>query len=110
MTFEGVFRLDGKFEGEILNSGTLIVGESAAIKGKIGVNTIVINGRVEGEVHAKARAEIHSMGKLYGTLSTPLITIAEGGILEGQCKMEGIHEKKEGFPLAPKEKDYPLSS
>jgi cytoskeletal protein CcmA (bactofilin family) len=50
------------------------------------------------------------MGKLYGTLSTPLITIAEGGILEGQCKMEGIHEKKEGFPLAAKEKDYPLSS
>jgi cytoskeletal protein CcmA (bactofilin family) len=110
MTFEGVFRLDGKFEGEVLNSGTLIVGESAAIKGKIGVNTIVINGRVEGEVHAKARAEIHSMGKLYGTLSTPLITIAEGGILEGQCKMEGIHEKKDDFPLAAKEKDYPLSS
>ena len=65
MTFEGVFRLDGKFEGEILNSGTLIVGENAALKGKIGVNTIVINGRVEGEVHARARAEIHSMGKLY---------------------------------------------
>ena len=35
MTFEGVFRLDGKFEGEIFESGTLIVGETAIIKGKI---------------------------------------------------------------------------
>ena len=53
MTFEGVFRLDGKFEGEIFESGTLIVGETAVVKGKIGVNTIIINGLVEGEVHAQ---------------------------------------------------------
>ncbi len=48
MTFEGVFRLDGKFEGEIFESGTLIVGESASIKGKVGLNTIIINGHGGG--------------------------------------------------------------
>ena len=47
MTFEGVFRLDGKFEGEIFESGTLIVGETAVVKGKIGVNTLIIKGQVE---------------------------------------------------------------
>jgi cytoskeletal protein CcmA (bactofilin family) len=95
MTFEGVFRLDGKFEGEIFESGTLIVGETAIIKGKIGVNTIVINGLVEGEVYAKTRVEIHSTGKVYGKVFTPILTVNEGGIFEGHCKMEGILDKKE---------------
>ena len=95
MTFEGVFRLDGRFEGEIFDSGTLIVGETASVKGKVGLNTIVVNGVVEGEVYAKTRVEIHSMGKVYGSLSTPTLMINEGGIFEGHCKMEGVLDKKE---------------
>jgi cytoskeletal protein CcmA (bactofilin family) len=110
MTFEGVFRLDGKFEGEIFQSGTLIVGETALVKGKIEVNILVINGLVEGEVNAKGRVEIHSTGKLYGSLSTPIITIAEGGIFEGNCKMEGKPQKEENLHLFPHEKDFPVSS
>ena len=95
MTFEGVFRLDGKFEGEIFDSGTLIVGETAIVKGKIGINTIIINGLVEGDVYAKVRVEIHPTGKVYGKLFTPILTINEGGIFEGHCKMEGVLDKKE---------------
>jgi cytoskeletal protein CcmA (bactofilin family) len=95
MTFEGVFRLDGKFAGEIFESGTLIVGETATIKGKVGLNTIVINGLVEGEINAKTRIEIHSTGKVYGNLSTPTLTINEGGIFEGHCKMGGALNRKE---------------
>jgi cytoskeletal protein CcmA (bactofilin family) len=95
MTFEGVFRLDGKFVGEIFESGTLIVGETALIKGKIGLHTIVINGTVEGEIDAKGRVEIHSTGKVYGKLFTPILTINEGGIFEGNCKMERVLDKKE---------------
>jgi cytoskeletal protein CcmA (bactofilin family) len=111
MTFEGVFRLDGKFEGEIFESGTLIVGETAHIKGKIGLNTIVINGLVEGEIYAKARVEIHSTGKVYGKLFTPILTINEGGIFEGNCKMEGVLDKKEdNIDFLSTKADHPLSS
>ncbi len=110
MTFEGVFRLDGKFQGEIFESGTLIVGETAIVKGKIAVNTLIINGHVEGEVQAKGRVEIHSTGKLEGNLSTPIITIAEGGIFEGHCTMEGHPHKKENLELFPQRKDVPISS
>jgi cytoskeletal protein CcmA (bactofilin family) len=110
MTFEGVFRLDGKFEGEIFESGTLIVGETATIKGKVGLNTIVINGLVEGEIYAKTRVEIHSTGKVYGNLSTPILTINEGGIFEGHCKMEGGFDKKEdNLDLLSKKVDHSLS-
>jgi len=109
MTFEGVFRLDGRFEGEIFDSGTLIVGETASVKGKIALNTIVINGVVEGEVYAKTRVEIHPMGKVYGSVSTPTLTINEGGIFEGNCKMEGLFDKKEdNLDLLSQKADHSL--
>jgi cytoskeletal protein CcmA (bactofilin family) len=111
MTFEGVFRLDGRFEGEIFDSGTLIVGETANIKGKIGLQTLIINGRVDGDVYAKARVEIHATGKVYGTLSAPILIINEGGIFEGSCKMEGGMDKKEDHPDLPSQNpDLPPSS
>ena len=109
MTFEGVFRLEGKFEGEIFESGTLIVGETAMVKGKIGVNTIIINGLVEGEIHAKAKVEIHSTGKVYGELFTPILSIQEGGILEGHCKMEVSLSKEDDLHLLSQEVDHSLS-
>ncbi len=110
MTFEGVFRLDGKFEGEIFESGTLIVGETATIKGKVGLDTIIINGLVEGDVHARTRVEIHSTGKVYGTLFTPVLTINEGGIFEGHCKMEGAPDRKEDtLDLLSQKIDHPLT-
>ena len=86
---EGIFRLDGKMEGEIFHGGTLIIGETAVIKGKVEVNALTLNGVVEGEVTAKERVDIHPWGKLYGTLSTPILVIQDGGIFEGSCKMGG---------------------
>jgi cytoskeletal protein CcmA (bactofilin family) len=87
MTFEGIFHLDGKVEGEIFNSGTLIMGETGIVKGRLVVNSLILNGKVEGEVNAKERVEIHSKGKIYGTLFAPILVIQDGGILEGDCKM-----------------------
>ena len=111
MTFEGVFRLEGKFEGEIFESGTLIVGETAAVKGKIGVSTIIINGLVEGEVYARERVEIDSTGKFYGNLLTPALVVQEGGILEGHCRMEeGLDKKEDDLDHLSQEADHPLTS
>ncbi len=98
ITFLGIFRLDGRFEGEIFDGGTLIVGESAFIRAKIGVNSIIISGHVEGEITAQERIEIHSTGKFYGDLVTPILVINEGGIFEGNCKMLK-KERQNGLPI-----------
>jgi cytoskeletal protein CcmA (bactofilin family) len=102
MTSEGIFRLDGKVEGEIFHSGTLIIGETAVIKGKLEVDALTLNGRVEGEVTAKDRLEIHSKGKLYGTISTPVLVVQEGGIFEGNCRMGSKSDHANNFEGAEK--------
>ena len=109
MTFQGVFRLDGKFEGEIFDSGTLIVGEAAAIKGKVGVHTLVILGRVDGEVRAASRVEIHANGILCGNLVTPVLVINEGGLLDGTCKMEKAEPMASGMSSETSSPGNPVS-
>jgi len=84
---EGIFRLDGKLEGEIFHKGILIISETAVIKGKLEVDALTLNGLIEGEVAAKERVEIHAKGKLYGNIFTPALVIQDGGIFEGNCKM-----------------------
>jgi len=102
LTLEGVFRLDGKVQGEIFHQGTLIMSETALVKGKIEVSVLILNGMVEGEVNAKERIEIHSKGRLLGTISTPVLVIQDGGVFEGNCKMgikpidESVRESAEG--------------
>lgn len=97
LTLEGVFRLDGKVQGEIFHKGTLIMSETAIVRGKVEVSALILNGMVEGEVNAKERIEIHSKGRLLGTISTPVLVIQDGGVFEGNCRM-GIKPIDESVP------------
>ena len=62
--FEGMARFDGKFDGEIFSGDILILGENAVINGEINVDTMVVVGKVSGNVSATSKIEIHSTGRL----------------------------------------------
>jgi cytoskeletal protein CcmA (bactofilin family) len=81
-----------------------VIGETALVKGKIEVKTVVVHGVIEGDVHAGVRAEIHPTGKIYGNLVTPILLINEGGVFEGNCKMDRVADQKESTdPQSPRE-------
>lgn len=88
MTFEGVARLDGKFDGEIFSRDALIIGETAVITAEIKVGTLIVDGQVSGNVSAASKIEIHSTGKLSGNITTPTLVVEESGMFDGNCKME----------------------
>ncbi|MGA1841372.1 MAG: bactofilin family protein [bacterium] len=92
--FNGTFRIDSEFEGEIVTSDTLIIGESAVISAEITVGTIYISGKVIGNINAKERVEINSTGEVYGNIKTPILVIDEGVIFEGNCAMKKVEEKE----------------
>jgi len=94
LTFEGTVRLDGKFSGEIFSPGILIIGETATVDANINVNTLIVSGKLTGNIDAKARVEIHAPGKLYGNINSPVLVIDEGVIFEGSCTMETKDSKK----------------
>ena len=88
MVFEGLARLDGKFEGEISSGDILTVGENAVINAEINVDTLVVDGRVNGNISASSKIEITSTGRVYGNITAPALVIEEGGFFDGTCKMD----------------------
>jgi cytoskeletal protein CcmA (bactofilin family) len=95
MTFEGLFRLDGKFNGEIFSGDSLIIGETGEVHAQIHVNTLIVNGRLEGSVTASSRVEICPPGRILGDIQTPTLVIEEGAVFDGSCHMEKREAKRE---------------
>lgn len=88
LSFTGAVRIDGRFRGEIFTEGRLIVGETALIESDIHACEIIVSGEVSGNIEAENRIEIHAPGKVIGNMQAPIITIAEGVIFEGNCRMQ----------------------
>ena len=92
LTFEGAVRIEGHIDGEISAQDTLTIGESAVINAQITGSTVVVHGRVTGDIVARKRLEIRAPGKVIGNISTPSLVINEGVVFEGQCTMSGAAE------------------
>ena len=89
LTFDGVVRIDGEFEGEIVSSGTLVVGSQARVAGRIAVGRLVCDGFVAAEVAASASVAVHARGRVVGSVCTPSLVVDEGGRLDGLVSMGG---------------------
>ncbi len=88
LTFEGTVRIDGKFTGEIFSNDVLIVGEGAEIHAEIDVAVVVVSGSVKGNITARNRLELHAPARLVGNIVTSTLSIEEGAVFEGNCKMD----------------------
>lgn len=88
LSFEGTVRVDGKLSGEIFTEDVLIIGEGAEVRAEINVGAVVIEGSVQGNIHAKRSVEIHTPGRVRGNITTPSLFIEKGVMFDGTCQME----------------------
>lgn len=87
LNFEGPARIDGEVEGEI-HGKIMTIGESATVTAQITADSVVICGKVKGEICASQRIEIRATAKVQGNVTAPKVMIHEGAIFDGQCAME----------------------
>ncbi len=90
MTFEGVVRVDGSFEGEIVRDDTLIIGEGAEVRAELDVATVVIYGLVYGNIRASNCVELHTPGRLVGNIISPSLVVERGAVFDGSCRMGAV--------------------
>ena len=93
--FYGSIRLDGLFRGEIKGDSTLIIGKEGMVEAEINVPFVIILGEVRGNIFADQKVFIHSGGKVYGDITTPIIAIEDGGFFNGKCLMHDIEDTYE---------------
>ncbi len=108
VNFDGTIRIDGRVEGEVYTTGTLIVGEQATVKGIISVGTLMTSGKINGTVTATAKILIQKHGVLIGDIRTPGISIEDGAHFHGMCDM-GAHKWVDEQP-SPSKHAYDFSS
>ena len=101
VNFDGTIRIDGRVEGEVHTTGTVIIGEQATVKGIISAGTLMTSGKINGTVTATAKIQILKHGVLIGDIRTPGISIEDGGHFHGMCDM-GAHKWIDDQPSSSK--------
>ncbi|GIW45030.1 MAG: hypothetical protein KatS3mg077_2312 [Candidatus Binatia bacterium] len=87
LSFEGSVRIDGQVDGEIQAQEAVIIGESAVLNAQITAGTVILTGKLTGDVTARKRVELRAPARLLGNITTPCLVIHEGVIFEGRCSM-----------------------
>lgn len=87
LSFEGTVQIGGLFKGEIFTNDTLVINESATVIAQIEADTIIISGRVEGNLFARRRVIMHPPAVFKGTVTSPSLRIDEGVVFEGASYM-----------------------
>lgn len=108
IAFEGPARIEGQVEGEIVATETLWIGEPAVVNAQVSGATVIIHGKVTGDISASKRLEIRAPGRLYGNVTTPSLVIEEGVIFEGHCSMGATDARGAKVTVLAKE-DKPLT-
>lgn len=100
---EGSLRIDGKYEGEIVTAGDLVVGETGMVSANIEAKNISIAGEVRGNVVARGKLELIPTGRLYGDVKMAVLVVEDGAVFHGQCEMfspEGdLRERGKSFQI-----------
>jgi len=85
LSFKGSFRIDGAFKGTIVSDSMLVIGEQGKVEADIKAGYVVINGEIRGTVRAEDKVEIHSRGRVFGSIISPKLIVDEGAYLEANC-------------------------
>jgi cytoskeletal protein CcmA (bactofilin family) len=83
-------RIDGRVQGAIeVGQHELVLGDGAELKGNVDARSVLIAGKLEGNVKAAERIQVQSTGVLLGDVITPRLIIHDGGLLRGRADVAG---------------------
>ena len=85
--FSGELTLEGKLEGEISSDGTLQVGETGTVNGNVSAGTVIIRGKVNGNVTARDKIELKSKAEVFGDIRSAKLSIEEGVTYVGKTEV-----------------------
>src|SRR5215510_11464506 len=79
--------LDGEVEGTIeLRECSLTVGTNGRVRGNVHGKTVIIQGKVEGDISANQRVELRNSAMVTGDITTERIVIEDGAVLKGKVE------------------------
>ena len=80
---DGTVRVDGRIEGELHRTDTMIIGDGACVVGNVEAREVVIGGQLTGTLRVSGRVEVQQSGTVRGDIHAAAVLLAEGGTIHG---------------------------
>jgi len=103
LKFAGELTFEGKLDGEIQTDGTLHLGDSAVVNGNISAATVVVRGKITGNITAKEKIDIKTKTELFGDIRAAKLVIEEGVTFVGKTEVNPNKTAPIAAPVRPGE-------
>jgi cytoskeletal protein CcmA (bactofilin family) len=103
LKFAGELTFDGKLDGEIHTDGVLTLGDSAVVNGNINAQSVVVRGKVTGNINAKEKIDIKAKTELFGDIRAAKLVIEEGVTFVGKTEVNPNKVSPTAAPVRPVE-------
>jgi cytoskeletal protein CcmA (bactofilin family) len=81
--------IQGRVEGSVTHTQRLTVGPQGTVKANITAQLIIVEGTVEGDLHAEKSIFVKDTAKVHGNIFAPTVSIQEGASFSGNIDMDG---------------------
>jgi cytoskeletal protein CcmA (bactofilin family) len=106
--FEGGCHIDGVVHGNVIadkdSDAFLTISENGFVEGSVRVPTVILNGKVQGDVHATDTVTLGPTAKVIGNVHYELLEMTAGAEINGKLIHESSQKKavpSQAKPVAP---------
>src|SRR4051794_11075715 len=87
LKFAGELTFDGKLDGEIQTDGTLHLGDGAIVNGNISAQSVIVRGKINGNIIAREKIELKAKTELFGDIRAAKLAMEEGVTFVGKTEV-----------------------
>jgi cytoskeletal protein CcmA (bactofilin family) len=87
---DGDLYIDGQIEGSVDPKGhRLTIGPDGRLKANVSARTVVVRGKLEGNIQASERVDLKQSAVVVGDIVTQTISIESGANIKGSIEVGG---------------------
>lgn len=105
VTFSGGLRIDGEVRGNITAAdgqpAMLVISEQASVEGEIRVQHVMVNGQVNGPIHADQTLELQPKANVTGDVHYRKIELQMGAVVQGRLVYEADNQSDKVVKFKP---------
>ncbi|HEX2897503.1 MAG TPA: polymer-forming cytoskeletal protein [candidate division Zixibacteria bacterium] len=110
---KGGLRVDGTAKGKVICDESITIGPTGVVESEIEAGTIIIAGRLVGNINSAEKVELQAKCEVEGDIHTKSLVIEQGAIFCGACNMKDqqpdlgflARERRETVPSMDSEDD-----
>jgi len=101
LKFASELSFDGKLDGDVQSDGALELGSNATVTGNVHVKTVVVRGKVNGNINAKEKIEVKAKAEVFGDIKAANLNIEEGVTFVGKIEVNPNKVAPSAAPSRP---------